>query len=171
MQETIDEFEITHGLKRFRTEVKVSPDVVIPNGTTDLYWQDKALVLDFKFPGTDPMAKLRNEGISQRYLWQLMLYGLGHIRAGRPVTHVGIVAMCRGGWLKDMWVKIIPYDESVARMAIQRVYSIGNLVDKEGVLDDPSRWSRIKATPSRMCGYCRMYRTGGDADGTGCPGR
>jgi hypothetical protein len=171
MQETMDEFEKVHGLKRFKTEMKVSPDVVIPSGTTDVYWQERALVLDWKFPGTDAMSKLRKEGFSNRYLVQLMLYGKGHLNAGRPVTHVGIVAMSRGGWLRDMWVKIVPYDESVAQAAIQRVYNLGNLVYEAGILDDSSQWSKIKATPSRNCGYCRMYRTGGDADGTGCPGR
>ena len=170
MEETVQAFQEAHGLYRFQTEMKVAPDVAL-SGTTDLYWQEKSLVLDWKFPGTDAMRKLRTEGFSQRYRTQLNLYGKGHIRAGRPVTHVGIVAMSRSGWLRDMWVKIEPYDEAVADVAIRRMYRLGAKITEAGILEDPSRWSTITAAPSRNCGYCRMFRTGGDADGTGCPGR
>jgi hypothetical protein len=143
----------------------------IPDGSTDLYQYERALVLDWKFPGPDAFRDMLKQGFSERYRVQLNLYGLGHKRAGRPVSKVGIVAMSRSGALKDMWVKIEDYDEEIALGAIRRMYNLGNLVDKEGILDEPSRWSMITPTPSRLCGYCRMYRSGGPADDTGCPGK
>lgn len=170
MAEAVTRFEEAHGFKRYGVEMRVSPHTVLP-GSTDLYHFDRALVLDWKFPGPDVLRQMRKEGFSNRYRVQLNLYGLGHVRAGRPVKNVGIVAMSRSGTLKDMWVKIEPYDEEVALEALRRMYRLGDQVDKEGILDDPSRWSMITPTPSRLCGYCRMYRTGGPADGTGCPGK
>lgn len=170
MEQAVQAFEREHGLKRFRTEMKVSPDVAL-TGTTDVYWEEKALVLDWKFPGPDPIREMRKHGMSNRYRVQLNLYGLGHKRAGRPVERVGLVALSRSGYLKDMLVIVEDYQEQVALDAIQRMYDLGNQVDKEGILDEPGRWSMISATPSRLCGWCRMYRPGGDADDTGCPGR
>jgi hypothetical protein len=170
MADAVQKFEAAHGFQRYGVEMKVAPDVVL-SGSTDLYHYDRQLVLDWKFPGPDAFRDMKKQGFSQRYRVQLNLYGLGHIRAGRPVTHVGIVGMSRSGALRDMWVKIEPYDEQVALDALARMYRIGNLIDKEGILDDPSRWSMIDSTPSRLCGYCRMYRSGGPADGTGCPGK
>lgn len=170
MAEAVTRFEEEHGFKRYGVEMKVAPDVIL-HGSTDLYHYERRLVLDWKFPGPDAFRDMRKQGFSQRYRVQLNLYGLGHKRAGRPVDKVGIVGMSRSGALKDMWVKIEDYDEEVALGAIRRMYNLGNLVDKEGILDDPSRWSMITPSPSRLCGYCRMYRSGGPADGTGCPGK
>jgi hypothetical protein len=170
MAEAVTQFERHHGFKRYGVEMKVAPHVVLP-GSTDLYRHEQQLVLDWKFPGPDVFREMRKQGFSHRYRVQLNLYGLGHIRAGRPVRNVGIVAMSRSGSLRDMWVKIEPYDEKVAMDALSRMYRLGDFIDKEGILDDPSRWSMIDPTPSRLCGYCRMYRSGGPADGTGCPGK
>lgn len=170
MQDTIVAFEKAHGLRRLQTEVKVHPDPVL-GGHTDLWWPGKELVLDFKFPGAEGMRKLREEGFGQRYEVQLHLYGLGHERAGRKVSKVGIMALHRAGWLRDMWVKIVDYDRSVAEKAIRRMYDLGRRVDEEGILADPTRWSMIDPHPSKLCGYCPFYRNGGPADGTGCPGR
>ena len=170
MAEAVQRFEEAHGFKRYGVEMKVAPDVIL-KGSTDLYHYTRRLVLDWKFPGPDAFRDMRKHGISQRYLAQLNLYGKGHIRAGRPVDKVGIVAMSRSGVLKDMWVRIVDYDEEVANKAIRRMYDLGDLVVREGILDEPSRWDMITPTPSRLCGYCRMYRSGGPADDTGCPGK
>lgn len=170
MSNAVIAFEKAHGLKRLESELRVQADRVL-GGSTDLWWAEKELVLDFKFPGTEGMKKLRESGFGQRYEVQLQVYGLGHERAGRKVSKVGIMALHRAGWLKDMWVKVIDYDRSVAEAAIKRMYDLGSQVHEEGVLEHPERWARIKASPSRMCGYCPMYRAGGDADASGCPGR
>lgn len=170
MAEAVQKFEEAHGFKRYGVEMKVAPDVIL-RGSTDLYHYERRLVLDWKFPGPDAFRDMKKAGFSQRYRTQLNLYGKGHIAAGRPVDKVGIVAMSRSGALRDMRVWIEDYDEEVANRAIRRMYNLGNLVDREGILDDPSRWSMITPTPSRLCGYCRMYRAGGPADETGCPGK
>lgn len=170
MAEAVEKFEKEHGFKRYSVEMRVSPHRVI-SGSTDLYGHERQLVLDWKFPGPDAFRDMRKQGFSARYRTQLNLYGLGHVRAGRPVRHVGIAAMSRSGSLRDLWVKIEPYDEQVALDAIDRMFRIGNIIDEARILDEPSRWSMIDPTPSRLCGYCRMYRTGGPADGTGCPGK
>jgi len=170
MSDTVRAFEKAHGLKRLESELRVKPDAIM-EGSTDLWWPEHELVLDFKFPGTEGMKKLREEGFGVRYNVQLNTYGLGHEKAGRKVSKVGIVALHRAGWLKDMWVKIEDYDRSVAEAAIARMYRIGNQVIKGGVLEDPSLWGTIEASPSRLCGYCPMYRAGKPADDKGCPGR
>lgn len=169
MAEAVQKYQEAHGFERYDVEMKVAPDVVL-QGSTDLYHRPHRLVLDWKFPGPDVFREMKKTGFSQRYRVQLNLYGLGHRRAGRPVDKVGIVAMSRSGALRDMRVWIEDYDEEVALGAIRRMYNLGNLIDKEGILDDPSRWGMITPTPSRLCGYCRMYRAGGPADDTGCPG-
>lgn len=170
MAEAVEKFQQVHGFKHYGVEMRVAPDIVL-KGSTDLYRYESRLVLDWKFPGPDAFRDMKKVGFSERYRTQLNLYGLGHIRAGRPVERVGIVAMSRSGSLRDMRVWIEDYDENVALRAIRRMYDLGDLVDREGILDEPSRWSMITPSPSRLCGYCRMYRAGGPADETGCPGK
>lgn len=169
MEKALTEFQVVRSTSRWLTELLVVPNPLV-QGHTDLFDTANDMVLDWKFPGRTNLAKMRKDGIPEGYRTQLQLYGLGHERAGRKVQRVGLVALGREGWLKDMLVLTEPYDASHAHAALQRVFKIGDtLLDND--LEDPQVWANIPATPSRLCGWCPMYRPGKPVDKAGCPGK
>ena len=170
MEEAVRLFQEAHGLDHWVTEMEVLPSPIVM-GHTDLYDSRRKLVLDWKFPSPDNLRKMRDDGVPQQYQIQVMLYGLGHVNAGREVERVGIVAMGRQGWLKDCFVWTIPFDIGVAQNAISRIYSIGNTL-MQANLSDPVTWQQIPATPSRLCSWCPFFRRDFKiANEKGCPGK
>lgn len=166
MESAVNSFQEAHNLSTWSTELEVAPNPLV-KGHTDLYRD--GLVLDYKFPGRTNLSKLRSEGIPPNYLTQIQLYGLGHEQAGRRVERVGLVALGREGWLKDMLVLTVPYDKGHAEDALRRIYKLGDyLLSHE--LDDPQTWANIESSPSRLCSWCPMYRPGKAVDSHGCPG-
>lgn len=168
-EKTVNAYQQAHDSSVWVTEMAVLPSPLVP-GHTDLY--GRATVLDWKFPSPDNLKKMKTDGPSQQYRTQVHLYGLGHVRAGRPVERVGIIAAGRQGWLKDMYVWTEAYDESVALAALQRVYDLaGKLIDLDAV-NNGGVWDQIRSVPSRLCGWCEWYapeQLGGASD-KGCPG-
>lgn len=170
MEQTVNDFQGVHGTQRWLTELAVYPSTIVA-GHTDLYDVDTASVLDWKFPSPDNLKKMRNHGPSQQYLTQVQLYGLGHERAGRPVKRVGIVALGRQGWLKDMWVHTVEYDRQHALDAVARIFTLGDRMMKLG-LPESGAWQEIERSPTRLCRWCPMWNGSVKEPGAqGCPGK
>lgn len=170
MEAAVASFQEAHGLQHWHTELEVQPDIYV-KGHTDLYDSRRRLVLDWKFPSPENLRKMRIDGPSQQYQTQVMLYGAGHLRAGRPVDRVGIVAAGRQGWLKDLWVWTTDFSQQQADDALERVRQIGGWLLRSD-LDDPNTWQQVPAQPDRLCTWCPFYRKSLDvASIAGCPGR
>lgn len=171
MAEAFEQYQQVHGLKQWLMELEVHPSPLI-GGHSDLYDSERQLVLDWKFPSPDNLKKMRENGPSAQYMTQVQLYGLGNILAGRPVTRVGVVALGRQGWLKDMYVHTVEFDRGAAEAALQRVYDLGNQLISLDILNQPGAWAQIPASPSRLCLWCPFYARGTrSASDTGCPGK
>jgi hypothetical protein len=173
MEQAINDFQAVHGVSEWITEMEVLPSPLVM-GHTDLYRE--GLVLDWKFPSPDNLRKMREAGPSVQYVTQVQLYGLGHVNAGRRVDRVGIVALGRQGWLKDMYVWTTEFDRSAAEAALNRIYAIGHqLIAAETngpSLTDDQIWQSFPATPSRLCSWCPFYRRDlAEAGRKGCPGK
>ncbi len=171
MEEAVKLFQEAHGLDHWVTEMEVLPSPIV-KGHTDLYDARRKLVLDWKFPSPDNLRKMRDDGVPEQYKIQVMLYGLGHVNAGREVERVGIVGLGRQGWLKDMLVVTMPFDISVATQALDRIYAIGKTLMDADDLTDPKLWQSIPAMPTRLCSWCPWHvREKKIADEKGCPGK
>lgn len=169
VEQAVNDYQAIHGISQWFTEMEVFPSPLVM-GHTDLYHRD-GLVLDLKFPSADNLRKMKADGPSIQYVTQVQLYGLGHEKAGRPVTRVGIVAAGRQGWLKDLWVHTIPYDRDYALAALQRIYDIG---EKMISLDLPESgaWHEIERSPTRLCTWCPHWnRNETVPSARGCPGK
>ena len=169
MEQAVNDYQQVHGVKQWLTELEVLPNPLVM-GHTDLFDLDRHTVLDWKFPSPDNLKKMRQDGPSLQYMTQVQLYGLGHVNAGRQVERVGIVALGRQGWLKDMYVHTVLFDESFARQAIQRIYDLGDRLIALDVLNDPKGWKEIDSKPDRLCTYCPWFRSGITVDDKGCAG-
>lgn len=168
MEQAVNDFQNVHGIREWLTELEVAPSPLV-RGHTDLYRE--GLVLDWKFPGSDNLRTMRKQGPSTQYRTQVQLYGLGHILAGRSVKRVGIVALGRQGWLKDMFVWTEAYDEDFARAALDRIYRLGARMMELG-LPDYGAWQDIERSPTRLCTWCPMWnRNEPVPSGNGCPGK
>lgn len=164
------EFQAANDMYEWVTETEVWPAKFL-KGHVDLYSKPRFLVLDWKTTSADNLRLWKKE-LPLRYLIQVMLYGKGMINLGFRVDRVGLVAINRGGNLRDVQVLTVPYDETVAREALLRVWNIGKKMSQCEVDKHPEKFADFPAEPSRMCGYCPFYRGGSKAaDGTGCPGK
>ena len=170
MELAVNSYQEAHSLKQWVTELEVHPSPIV-KGHTDLYDKDRKAVLDWKFPSPANLKIMREEGPSSQYMTQVQLYGLGHVNAGRAVDRVGIVAAGRQGWLKDLYVHTVPFDQGAAEAALERVYALGRKLNEMNILQHPKLWDDIPAVPSRLCTWCPFYsRNALTADDKGCPG-
>lgn len=170
MERAFDDYQHVHGINEWLTELEIAPSPLV-RGHSDLYHEPRGLVLDWKFPGSDALKKMRDGGPSQQYMTQVQLYGLGQLLAGRKVERVGIAALGRQGWLKDLYIHTVEFDRQAAEAALQRVYDLGNKLIEQDILHHPQLWDTIPAAPSRLCMWCPFYRRGaGSASDAGCPG-
>jgi len=169
MEAAVNDYQNIHSVAEWLTELEVAPSPLVA-GHTDLYHTPRRLVLDWKFPSPDNLRKMREEGPSLQYQVQVQLYGLGHVNAGRKVERVGIVALGRQGWLKDMYVWTTEFNREMAEKALQRVYDIGSWMLKKE-LPESDRWDLVSRTPSRLCGWCPWFDSQAAAPTSkGCPG-
>lgn len=169
MEKAINDYQGVHSMAQWLTELTVVPSPLV-RGHSDLLDVKRNLVLDWKFPSADNIRAMRKEGPSAQYVTQVQLYGLGHVMSGRTIERVGIVALGRQGWLKDMYVWTTVFDQQSAEASLQRVYDLGNKMIEVDIMNHPDLWSDIPATPSRLCSYCPYYRRGIVTDNKGCSG-
>lgn len=158
----------------YMTELRVYPDPMV-KGRSDIFKASTGTVLDWKTAGPDVMRKLKTGYIPASYKTQVMVYGLGHRRAGREVKDVALVFLGRTGWLNDMYVWHAPYDESIAVAALDRMYRLGLQLIELEIEGNPHRYQLIDATPGDSCVWCPFFTRDKDpdvaADQYGCPGR
>jgi hypothetical protein len=170
MEQAVNDFEQVHSIRKWFTEMEVAPSPLV-KGHTDLYDAHRFAVLDWKFPSPDNLKKMRADGPSHQYQVQVQLYGLGHLNAGRRVDRVGIVALGRQGWLKDMYVWTTEFDQKLAEAALQRIYDLGNRMIAIGLPEAPT-WDMLPRTPTRLCTWCPYYNRDESKPGAnGCPGK
>lgn len=169
MEQAVNDFQHVHGTKRWLTEMEVLPNPLVM-GHTDLFDLETHTVLDWKFPSPANLKTMRTDGVSSQYMTQVQLYGLGHVNAGRRVERVGIAALGRQGWLKDMFVHTVPFDALLAERAIQRIFDIGDKLISMDVLNNPKGWKEISSKPDRLCNWCPFWRNGITVDEKGCAG-
>lgn len=133
----------------------------IDNGTvlghSDLYRAKTCTVVDYKTAGPDVMKKVRENGPPPHYVVQAQIYGLGFVQSGRCVERVALAFLPRAGWLRDMFVWSTPYDESVARSALQRVYGLASTALELDVINHPHRFEQFSCHPSDLCGSCPWF--------------
>lgn len=172
LEKAFDRFEEVHHLGRWVTEMEVQPSVAI-KGHTDLYDAANFVTIDHKTAGTEKMREIRKGEIPPSYIQQVMLYALGHIRAGRRVDRVALVFYPRSGWLGSIAAWSAPYDEAVAMAALDKVNRVAAGVIRLGVAEDPSKWADVPASPSKDdCSWCPWYQPLAlAASDAGCPGK
>lgn len=142
-------------------------------GSGDAFDLDTCTVIDWKHVGTTALEKLRTakrmgkppkEQVSQEYRLQAHLYGLGHANKGREVQHVRLVLLARS-WQyddSDEWTE--PYNPDLAQWAIERYWSVVDLLHEKGL-------DAVPAAPSNdACHWCPFKRGGQPTDWQGCAG-
>ncbi len=175
LEKAINLYQEVNGDLGWRTELRVYPDPLVA-GSSDVFNIRTGVVLDHKTTGVDVMRKLKKGGPPpDGYITQIQLYGLGHANAGREVKRVALIFYSRSGWLSDVHVWSTPYDEAVARKALDRMYRIGRQLIELRIEENYSRFGFIEATPGDSCIFCGHYsrEIGVDtaASEKGCPGR
>lgn len=149
-------------------ELPIAPGIL---GHTDAYHVPRRTVIDWKFPGTEPMRRYRNDGPSEVYRIQAHLYGYGWSQLGVPVDEVGIAFFSRGGNLEGkyglhFWSE--PYDPQVAEKALKRYQTITELAVTLDVENNPERY-RLFPDSADSCHHCPQ-RVEGVEIGRSCPG-
>lgn len=158
---------------RWLTETRVQPWPGA-EGTADLYDARHRAVLDHKFLGDSSREKVVAGRIPRKYRRQLLLYGLGYIRAGMPVERVGLIAYPRTrSSLDGLYVWETPFDgQAVAELAdtfaeTQRRHQLA-----AEVAAGRMTLEQVPRAPIRdECYFCPFYRPeGGHGPAVGCPG-
>lgn len=171
LEDAVTRYEEVHRLGRWETEMTVYPSETV-KGHTDLYDRDEFAVIDYKNPGTTAMTEIRKGYVSQQYIEQIMLYGLGHERAGRRVDRVALVFFPRAGYLSGSYVWSAPYDRALAEASLERVRKVVAGIVYYRIMDFPENWEKVPATPSKDCSFCPWYKPDAvSATADGCPGK
>ena len=133
-------WNLRHDDTRWVPEHKVFPDdELLPSGgSCDLYDERTRTVLDHKVVGTDRLRAYRINGPGIQYRRQAHLYGLGYTRKGHRVDSVALAVWPRGGRLDQMHLHREPYDETLAREALDRYRTMRDLVTPIGPAILPS---------------------------------
>lgn len=172
LERAVNRYQTEVGDRGYLTELRVFPDPMV-RGRSDVYRRGE--VIDWKTTGADGMRKVRKNGPPPGYVSQIQIYGLGHIRAGRPVDTVTLVFFPRSGWLDDLFIWRAPYDERVAKRALERMYAVAWLAIDLNVEVDDGNFERIPATPGDSCVWCPFFNKNlgptETASRRGCPGR
>lgn len=156
------------------------PDYPTVAGNGDAFDQDYDMVVDWKHVGTTALDKLRAgkrlgkhpaEQVSPTYRVQAHLYGMGHAAKGRAVRHVRLVLLARS-WKyddSDEWTE--EYREDIALKAIERYWSIVDLLHDLGGTAVGDLITAVPAAPGKdVCKWCPFYRPGIASDWNGCAG-
>lgn len=158
---------------RWLTEYRVTPHPEHP-GTADLYDCRERAVLDHKFLGDSSREKVIRHGASRKYRRQLLLYGLGYLRAGFPVDRVALIAYPRTrSTLDGLYVWEHPFDEAAAAELVdtfaetqrRKAYAAEVMAGRMTLEQVPRHPIRDE------CYFCPFYRPeGGHGTAVGCPG-
>jgi hypothetical protein len=172
-----------YGYTRWVAEQRVTPHPEHP-GTADLYDTAELAVVDHKFLGESSMTKVR-KAPPRKYVVQLLLYGLGYLNIGLPVTRVVLAAYPATASSLDamyVWEHTTSYDGADAELlayvfeqtAYRRQWA-------DWILAAPTQeqqMARLRDVPADTgedrdteCYFCPFYRPQAARDATyGCPG-
>lgn len=174
---------LRYGYTRWLAEQRVTPHPEHP-GTADLYDAAELAVVDHKFLGESSMQKVRKQP-PRKYIVQLLLYGLGYLNLGLPVTRVVLAAYPRTkASLDDMyiWEHATTYDGADGDLLAlvfrqteyrknwaQHILAGGTPEQQMGRLRDVS--ADTGEDRDSECYFCPFYRPQASQDGMyGCPG-
>lgn len=139
-------------------------------GHCDAYYVPTGDVIDWKFPGQEPLRKVKKDGHpSLLYQRQAHLYGKAWTQFGLPVHHVAVVFFPRGGLLSGAYFWSTPFDMAIADAALTRYWHITQLTEALNVTEHPENYRHFDTAPSHACTYCSWFQPGEDT-GHGCPG-
>lgn len=166
------------GRERYLVEQKVIiSDEPRVTGTTDVFDQDTAEVVDWKLVSAASIKRKRKHGPGETYRVQAHAYGLGWRNAGMQPRSVRVVFLPKSSLtLDDGWEWSEPFRPDVAEAALKRLRWVQHLVHACGLRERPDGLALIRATPDAElgCQWCPWRRDEWlpttPADGTGCPG-
>ena len=157
--------QVFTGDERWLTEqaVMVRHDGSEVPGTVDLYDTKTRTVVDFKVVGESTLTKARRGYISDQYLTQVNLYGMGLQQAGHNVAKVAVLFLPKTKELSDAVFVERDYDATLARAAMGRFASIQLAVNAGAKPKD--------FTPSDApCVWCDWYDPNSSDLNKSCPG-
>lgn len=169
-----------YGYTRWLAEQRVTPHPEHP-GTADLYDAAELAVVDHKFLGETSMAKLKKNP-PRKYRVQLLLYGLGYVLMGLPVTRVVIAGYPATAASLDgmyVWEHVTDYDgadgallakvfEQTTRRKAYAAQLLATGDPQAHLRDVPADTGDDRDTE---CYFCPFYRPQASRDATyGCPG-
>lgn len=174
LEEVFDAYNLAHpefgGQERYLIENTVRigevPYLGYPlAGHCDLYDRVTAAVLDHKFVGPSQLKHYKKDGPSQQYRVQANIYGLGWLRAGFPVSTVGICFFPRQGEFDEIYVWQDEFNQQLAEDALARLAGIAMVTSTAG----PAGLA-ILPTAEAWCKYCPFFKAGSTNPAVGCPG-
>lgn len=172
-----------YGYTRWLAEQRVTPHPDHP-GTADLYDTAELGVVDHKFLGESSMVKVR-KAPPRKYVVQLLMYGLGYINFGLPVTRVVLAAYPATASSLDgmyVWEHATTYDgDDGALLAYVFEQTAYRKQWAEHILSagtQEQQMARLCDVPAdtgedrdQECYFCPFYRPQASRDGLyGCPG-
>lgn len=134
------------------TRVYVTPGL---SGSADLFDVDTGTVIDWKNLGATSFSKNKTSP-KRPYRRQIQLYGRGFRNAGYEVNRVAVAALPRSGRLRDMELKIEPYDDELASEILRTRDAVIGLLDDFDVDTDPNRYQWIPIDPDD-CFFCPWW--------------
>lgn len=180
LADCFDTYNTLTGQLRFLTETRVTPFEDRRDGqrghagTGDLYDAVETAVVDHKVLGETSLAKIRREP-PRKYVAQLLLYKLGFLRLGLPVSRVALVAYPRTASRLD---GIYVWDRPASTADDELVASVlEDTVRRKQMAADVSAGRRqlnqIELKPDDdECYFCPFYRpeVTNRPELPGCPG-
>ncbi len=155
MEDVLRGYNERHG-RRFLIEQRVYPAPGF-GGTMDAYDLDTGTVIDWKFPGTSTMTKVRRtDDPGPVYRTQAHLYGLGAANLGLDVQVVRLVFIPRAGFSTGAHVWEEPWDRGVAQAALTRMWDLIAMVADLDAAEHPERFAFLPISPL-MCDYCPFF--------------
>lgn len=136
------------------------------SGSTDVYDLQYDRVIDWKIVGTSTMRKVMRGATPQeqagpQYTVQAMTYGKGWKQRGFDPQEVMIAFLPRSNFLNKMQLVTMPFDQSIADAAQERVHAI----------DQIRQVVPPHTLPAGGCTvWCPFYRPGVELGPTSCPG-
>lgn len=132
------------------------------NGSCDAYVEGQSfgVVTDWKFQGKNKLGDSAKGKISDQYLTQMAIYGLGWRLLGKPVTHTLLYALPRDDDLDAAKPVLLDYDEDRAAWGLARLERFENAALALEAAYPGEGWQRLMDAQASAGGYtcdCRAY--------------
>ena len=150
------------GIGRYLREVQISYRGI--TGNVDLFDRVTGRVIDWKSKDLAKIKRLRRQKTSKQYEIQRQIYAAGLAAAGENVKSVALVYIPVNGLLSDIYVDEVPFDQSIADEAIDRIEALQNR------LYDSVPPQEFPAKASALCPWCPFYNPNAPLSQSSCPG-